>query len=101
LTANIPLTTWELPDELHLKNRSVWLNRVLLDEIKREQEDIDLHASRTAAIKKDVALMNDPAKFLHKVSDKRILASALGRVPKDKKRLYNDLYRLLTSMKED
>jgi len=95
LTANIPLTTWDKLDELRLVNRSAWLNRVILDEVTRETEKTDLHAQRQAAIKKDVAMMSDPAKYLSKVEDKQLLAAALARVPESKKRLKKDLLNLI------
>lgn len=98
LTANIPLTTWDRLDDLRLINRSAWLNRVILDELAREQENIDLHASRTAAIKRDVAMMSDPAKFLSEVEDKQLLAAALARVPESKKQLRQNLLKMIREL---
>jgi len=101
LTANIPLTTWDKLDDLRLVNRSAWLNRVILDELAREQENIDLHASRTAAIKKDVALMSDPAKFIAKIPNRTLLLAALARINYDKKRLRGDLVAFISSLDDD
>jgi len=101
LTANIPLTTWDKLDELRLINRSAWLNRVILDEVTRETEKTDLHAQRQAAIKKDVAMMSDPAKFLSQVSNRRILAAAAARIPQHKKRLHQDLIAYIVSLTQE
>ena len=98
LTANIPLTTWERLDALRLKNRSVWLNRVIMDELDREDGKEDLSAARYEASKNAIALKNDPANRIAEISDKRLLVSALARIPDSKKRLKNDLVRLIKEL---
>jgi hypothetical protein len=98
LTANIPLTTWERLDALRLKNRSVWLNRVIMDELDREDGKEDLTAARYEATKNQIAVKNDPAARLSEVADKQLLASALARIPDSKKRLKNDLLRLIREL---
>ncbi len=95
LTANIPLTTWDDLDALRLTNRSVWLNRVILDEIERESTGKDLHQERQEAIKREVETMTNPAARLSEVEDKQLLIAAMSRIPDSKKRLKNDLLRLI------
>ena len=98
LTANIPLTTWELLDELQLSNRSVWLDRLILDEIEREVSNRDLFAERQQAIQNQITEIDDPARRLAEVKDKRLLVAAYSRIPEDKKRLKNDLARLIKEL---
>jgi len=95
LTANIPITTWDRLDDLQLINRSKWLNRVLLEEIEREQSGKDLHAERQQAIKTEVEIMNDPAAKLAEVADKQLLIAAFARIPDSKVRLKKDLFNYI------
>ena len=69
MTANLPLTTWDLMDELRLSNRSVWLNRVILEEVERENENKDAYKARMAASRKDIEEMLNTDKYVHKISD--------------------------------
>lgn len=100
LTANIPVTTWDELDALRLTNRSVWLNRVILDEITRENEKRDLHSERMAATKRQNSLIEDPAQFISKIPDIRLAVALLARIPQDKKRLRGDLVKLINDLKE-
>lgn len=95
LTANIPITTWDRLDNLALTNRSVWLNRVILEEIEREIEGADLHQQRQQAIKTEVEIMTNPAAKLSEVDDKQLLVAAMSRIPDSKKRLKKDLLNLI------
>lgn len=100
MTANLPLTTWDEMDNLRLRNRSVWLNRVILDEIERENTNRDMYEERAAASKKEMEIMRDPSKYIAEIPDKQIFAAALGRIPAEKKRLKSDLLKLIKEMNE-
>ena len=98
LTANIPLTTWDDLDALRLTNRSVWLNRVILDEIERESTGKDLHAARATLLKQQNDMMDDPAQQIHRIPTSRLAGALLSRIPEDKKRLRSDLVRLIRDL---
>ena len=87
-------------DDLRLTNRSVWLNRVILEEIERENTNRDMYEERAAASKKEMEIMRDPAAYLHEVADKQIFAAAFARIPDNKKRLKADLLKLIKEMSE-
>lgn len=98
LTANIPLTTWDKLDELKLTNRSVWLNRVLLDEIEREQTGIDLYEKRIAAQREEINVMLNPASKIDQISTKRLASTLLWRTEdrvNTKKQLRSNLIKLI------
>ncbi len=100
MTANLPLTTWAKMDDLRLTNRSVWLNRVILEEIERENTNRDMYQERADASKKEMEIMRNPAAYLHEVADKQLLAAAFARIPEEKSRLRKDLHKLIREMIE-
>lgn len=98
MTANLPISTWEAMDDLRLTNRSVWLNRVILDEIERENTNRDMYQERADASKKEMEIMRDPAAYLHEVADKQLIVAAFARIPENKKRLKADLKKYILEM---
>lgn len=94
LTFNVNDSTAERIDALRLSNRSEWANKVFKDYL-------DERESTREAFEQRAQVIADPAALIAQIPNRQLLTAALARIPFEKKRLRQDLVRLIADTPTD
>lgn len=94
LTFNVNDSTAERIDALRLSNRSEWANKVFKDYLDDREETREAFEDRAKVIA-------DPAALISRIPNRQLLSAALARIPFDKKRLRQDLVKLIAETEPD
>lgn len=94
LTFNVNDATAERIDALRLSNRSEWANKVFKDYLDDRDETREAFEARSKVIA-------DPAALIAQIPNRQLLGAALARIPFDKKRLRQDLVKLIAETPTD